>query len=168
MINEHAEGGNSLVYQLRDDSRREYAMKVLTEDVGTTDSNKARRFRSEFKSMLILSSTDSVVPVYCYGHLERDKGLFPYVVMEWMPRTLEQYVGNVRVSSPDALGRILRSLLRCLSVAHRMGVVHRDLKPANVLMKEDGSLVLSDFGIAWLDPKRCGVDPFVKTRFLRF
>ena len=52
--------------------------------------------------------------------------------------------------SPLTALRVLREVAEALTYAHSVGVIHRDVKPANVLFREDGSAVLTDFGIARL------------------
>ncbi|MFH9755169.1 MULTISPECIES: serine/threonine-protein kinase [Streptomyces] len=75
---------------------------------------------------------------------------FPWLVMELVPGgsladRLEQ-----GLLSPVEAARLGRGLLAGLGAAHAAGILHRDVKPANVLIREDGSPVLTDFGIAAL------------------
>ncbi|MFE9845065.1 serine/threonine-protein kinase [Streptomyces goshikiensis] len=79
-----------------------------------------------------------------------DEGEHPWLVMELLPghslgRRLEQ--GPL---PPAEAARIGREVLAGLRAAHAGGIRHRDVKPANVLMRADGSAVLTDFGIAAL------------------
>ncbi|UGQ14564.1 protein kinase [Yinghuangia sp. ASG 101] len=74
----------------------------------------------------------------------------PWIVMEYVPgRTLADDLAEGRLSVGDAT-RVLRQILRALSVVHAADVVHRDIKPANILLAAGGRAVLTDFGIAML------------------
>lgn len=74
----------------------------------------------------------------------------PWIVMELVRgRTLSDLFAQGPIA-PDRAAQIGRGILAGLRAAHQVGVLHRDIKPANVLLREDGSPVLTDFGIAAL------------------
>ncbi|MRH87729.1 protein kinase [Nocardia sp. SYP-A9097] len=72
----------------------------------------------------------------------------PWIVMELVRgRSLSEHL-DMGPMPPERAAQIGRGILAALRAAHAVGVLHRDIKPANVLMREDGSPVLTDFGIA--------------------
>ncbi|WP_330180299.1 protein kinase [Nocardia sp. NBC_01503] len=72
----------------------------------------------------------------------------PWIVMELVRgRSLSEQL-DMGPMPPERAAQIGRGILAALRAAHAVGVLHRDIKPANVLMREDGSPVLTDFGIA--------------------
>ncbi|MER5494423.1 serine/threonine-protein kinase [Streptomyces sp. NPDC002490] len=74
----------------------------------------------------------------------------PWLVMELVPgRTLQDRTAD-RPLAPAEAARLGRQVLSALCAAHAVGIHHRDVKPANVMLREDGSAVLTDFGIAAL------------------
>ena len=85
----------------------------------------------------------SVVDIYDYGvHDGRE-----YIAMEYFP------CGDLkaRLQNPISEGEsldYLRRIASALSVVHRAGIMHRDLKPPNIMLREDGQIVLIDFGLA--------------------
>ncbi|MEV0780939.1 serine/threonine-protein kinase [Streptomyces sp. NPDC050433] len=79
-----------------------------------------------------------------------DVGPHPWIVMELLPGvTLQDRLAR-GVSHPVEAARIGRQVLSGLRAAHAVGIQHRDVKPANVMLREDGTAVLTDFGIAAL------------------
>lgn len=77
-----------------------------------------------------------------------DAGL-PLLVMEFFPaRTLADVLAHEGPLTPLAAARIGTQVAAALAAAHRAGIVHRDVKPGNVLIGEDGTAKLADFGIA--------------------
>lgn len=78
----------------------------------------------------------------------------PWIVMELVRgRTLAEHLDPGPLldggrMSPDQAAQIGRGILAALKAAHAVGILHRDIKPANVILREDGSPVLTDFGIA--------------------
>jgi serine/threonine-protein kinase len=134
-------GGSATVVAARDEALdRAVAVKLLA-----SGSDVAReRFAREARAAASLSHPNVVV-VYDVGH--EDGQL--YLVMELVPggdlATL--LAGRGALPEADAV-RIADGVLAALEVLHRAGIVHRDVKPANVLLAPDGTVKLTDFGIA--------------------
>jgi len=87
----------------------------------------------------------NILPIYSYG--ERD-GL-PYIIMPFMPGgTLSEYIAEHGCLTLHEAQWYLEQISSALDYAHEHGCVHCDVKPANILLDSDGSVMLSDFGIA--------------------
>jgi len=85
----------------------------------------------------------AVVDVFDYGSTER----VAFIAMEYFSRgSLRAVAGNLL--APAVAADWIRRIAAALAVVHRHGVVHRDLKPANIMVRQDGSLALVDFGSA--------------------
>jgi serine/threonine protein kinase len=73
----------------------------------------------------------------------------PCLIMQYVPaRNLNQVLKEKGVLEESAVARIGAELASALAAAHDVGIVHRDVKPSNVLITEDGSAKLTDFGIS--------------------
>ncbi len=117
------------------------ALKVVTSDIAR-DPGFRNRFLQESRINAQLSHPN-IVQVYDVG-VEGDA---LYLVMEYIKggdliRRLET---GIHVQE---LIRVVTDVGRALDYAHNLGFIHRDIKPENILFREDGSAVLSDFGIA--------------------
>ncbi|GAA1919975.1 hypothetical protein GCM10009716_30790 [Streptomyces sodiiphilus] len=140
-------GGMGTVWRARDLAlEREVALKeVRPPDPGSGREGQDLRERvlREARALARVSHPN-VVTIH---HIV-DIAPHPWLVMELLPgRTLE----TVRTAGPLApaeAARYGRDVLAALCAAHAGGIHHRDVKPANVLLREDGSAVLTDFGIA--------------------
>jgi hypothetical protein len=85
----------------------------------------------------------AVVGVFDYGSTER----VVFIAMEYFSRGSLRTVAGTLIA-PGVAGDWIRRIACALGVVHRHGVVHRDLKPANIMVRQDGSLALVDFGSA--------------------
>ncbi|MBW3577638.1 MAG: serine/threonine protein kinase [Actinobacteria bacterium] len=135
-------GGMGRVYEAVDLERDErVAVKVLR----TAEPRDLRRFASESK---VLAQLDHHAIVRMLGTGQH--GDTPYLVMQLVGgRSLADELRDGPLD-PDQVRRIGRDVADALAYAHRRDVVHRDVKPGNVLIGEDGSAHLADFGIARL------------------
>ncbi len=137
------------------DSRlgRDVAIKMLRSDLAR-DATFLSRFRREAQSAASLNHS-SIVAIYDHGedHVHVESGgsevNVPYIVMEYVDgRTLRQLLTERGQLEPIEATRITESVLDALGYSHRQGIVHRDIKPANVMIADDGSVKVMDFGIA--------------------
>lgn len=121
---------------------RQIAIKVLKED----DQDLRERFAREAKSAARLRHPH-IVTIFELGEHEGQ----PYIAMEYIHgRTLAQII---REREDVPLGRTLElmaDLCDGLAFAHKAGIIHRDVKPANIMVDEEGTLKILDFGIARL------------------
>jgi serine/threonine-protein kinase len=123
--------------------QRKVAVKLLSERYAQ-DEEVRTRFLREALSAARLSGTPHVITVFDVGeHRKR-----PYIVMEYLEGgSVFDRLREGRVPPAKAL-EWLAQTARALDRAHEQGVVHRDVKPANLLLDRDGSVTVSDFGIA--------------------
>ncbi|WP_395794283.1 serine/threonine protein kinase [Aquimonas sp.] len=135
-------GGMASVFRARQESlHRSVAIKVMMPSLGADADFKAR-FLNEGRIIAQLSHPH-IVTVYDIG----SHGEQFYLSMELLPGgTLRDRIG-AGLSLSETL-RITQALAGALHYAHRRGFVHRDVKPMNVLFRDDGTPVLTDFGIA--------------------
>ena len=144
VISRMARGGMASVYVAHDERLdRPVALKIMHPHLAESDRFTAR-FRQEARAAARISNP-GVVPVF-------DQGVFQgqgYLVMELIdgPHLREFVATNGPLTLGDALDAH-EQILNALTAAHRAGVIHRDLKPENVLVASDGTLKLTDFGLA--------------------
>jgi serine/threonine-protein kinase len=137
-------GGMSTVYLARDETlQRQVAVKLMNREVAS-DSDQLERFRREARAVAQLSHPH-VVGVIDAGE---DEGR-PYIVFEYIEgETLKDRIrrcGRLPIAEAVAYGI---EIARALGAAHSRHIVHRDVKPQNVLIDEEGSAKVTDFGIA--------------------
>ena len=139
-----ARGGMAEVYRARDQLLdRPVALKVLFPEL-SVDRSFVERFRREAQAAANLSHPN-IVPVFDWGE---DNGTY-FIVMEFVDgRALSSILRTAGPLHPDRAAEIAADVAGALSYAHRHGVVHRDVKPGNVLITEEGTIKVTDFGIA--------------------
>ena len=139
-----ADGGMATVY-LALDTRldREVALKVMRPGLAA-DETFVSRFRREARSAARLSHPN-VVAVFDQG----EDGGNMFLAMEYVPGlTLREVMEAEGPLTPRAALDIMDSVLQALASAHRAGIIHRDVKPENVILREDGTVKVADFGLA--------------------
>ena len=108
------------------------------------------RFRRESRILASLQNVKSVVDIFDWF----DGNQTAYLVMEFVRGvTIDTYAAAEK-PSPEQLFRMLRDAIDALDAVHRIGVLHRDISPSNLMVKEDGSVTLIDFGSAALLERR--------------
>ena len=137
-------GGMATIYRGRDmRMERTVAIKVLRE-VYSTDPKFVTRFQREAKAASSLQHPN-IVQVYDYGQSDGNY----FIVMELIEGTdLRRYLRSRGVLAIDRAIIIAHDVALGLGAAHRRAIVHRDVKPQNILVGRDGSIKLTDFGIA--------------------
>ena len=136
-------GGMAYVYLAYDViEQHEVAVKILKEEY-LTNEEFTRRFKNESKAIAILSHPN-IVKVQDVSFT----GSVKYIVMEYIDGiTLKEYIEQQRVTWQEAV-YFIQQILRALQHAHDKGIVHRDIKPQNIMLLADGTIKVTDFGIA--------------------
>jgi eukaryotic-like serine/threonine-protein kinase len=138
------QGGMSMVYRALDETlQRRVAVKLMNREV-VSDSDQLERFRREARAVAQLNHPH-VVGVIDAGE---DEGR-PYIVFEYVEgETLKERIRRGgRLPITEAVAYAIE-IARALGAAHARHIVHRDVKPQNVLIDEEGSCKVTDFGIA--------------------
>ncbi|WP_342780350.1 protein kinase domain-containing protein [Catellatospora sichuanensis] len=123
---------------------RTVAVKCLL-DARPDDPSFVARFRAEARIMATISH-HGVVEVHDFGD---DPAVGVYLVMKYIEgESLAQTLARVGRLSAEATMRLVAEAAAALHAAHEKGVTHRDIKPGNLLLRTDGSTMVTDFGIA--------------------
>ncbi len=139
-----ARGGMADVYEGQDTLlNRRVAIKVLHSQF-SADEAFVKRFRREAQAAANLSHPN-IVGIYDWGQAE---GTY-FIVMELIDgRSLRDVLKSEGALLPRRANEIAAETAAALSVAHQAGLVHRDVKPGNILLAKDGTVKVTDFGIA--------------------
>lgn len=145
-------GGMGLVYKARHRAlNRIVALKVILAGP-LADTDDIQRFHTEAQAAARLDHP-GIVPVYEVGQFDGR----PYFTMGFVDGpTLAQFLG-ARPIDPQQAAQLSEKISRAVHYAHEHGVVHRDLKPSNILLDQDGTPRISDFGLAKLTASDSGL-----------
>lgn len=137
-------GGMAVVYKAYDNiDDRIVAVKILKDEYLSNEDFR-RRFKNESKAIAVLSHPN-IVKVYDVSYGDR----MQYIVMEFVEGiTLKEYIGQQGKLSYKEIIYFMTQILRALQHAHDKGIVHRDIKPQNIMLLENGTIKVTDFGIA--------------------
>ena len=137
-------GGMATVYKARCHVlNRNVAVKVLKEEF-TTDAEFVKRFNIEAQAAASLSHPN-IVSIYDVGN----EGEIYYIVMELVQgKTLKEIITDDGILPWKWTVNIAIQIASALEVAHRNNIVHRDIKPHNIIITENGTAKVTDFGIA--------------------
>jgi hypothetical protein len=143
ILTELGRGGMGVVYKARQKGLdRIVALKMILSG-SYAGLDEIARFRVEAESIARLRHPN-IVQIYDIG----EKGGLPYFSLEFCGcGSLEKQLLG-KPLPPREAARIVEVLSRAMQTAHDHGILHRDLKPGNVLLADDGSLKITDFGLA--------------------
>lgn len=137
-------GGMAVVYKAYDSiDDRIVAVKILKDEYLANEEFR-RRFKNESKAIAVMSHPN-IVKVFDVSFGDR----LQYIVMEYVEGiTLKEYIEeHGALDWKEALFFVIQ-ILKALQHAHDKGIVHRDVKPQNIMLLEDGTIKVADFGIA--------------------
>lgn len=137
-------GGMAVVYKAYDNiDDRIVAVKILKEELLSNEEFR-RRFKNESKAIAVLSHPN-IVKVFDVSFGDR----LQYIVMEYVEGiTLKEYIEQQKVINWKEAVHFVSQILLALQHAHDKGIVHRDIKPQNIMLLQDGTIKVTDFGIA--------------------
>ena len=142
-------GGMANVYRCTDTlDDREVAIKILKDEFLNNEAF-IRRFKNESKAIAMLSHPN-IVKVYDVSFGD----MIQYIVMEYIDGiTLKEYIAQQGIIEWKDVLHLTIQVLKALQHAHECGIVHRDIKPQNIMLLQDGTIKVTDFGIARFSDK---------------
>jgi eukaryotic-like serine/threonine-protein kinase len=141
-------GAMGIVWQAHDDRlHRTVAVKQLLLQPGLTDAQADEAHRRSLREGRIAARLSHPNAITVYDVAEHDGQ--PWLIMEYLPsRSLATVIAEQGALPPEEVARIGTQVAAALMAAHAAGIVHRDVKPANVLLGDDGTVKITDFGIS--------------------
>lgn len=139
-----SESTTTSVYRAFDESlRRRVLLKVLHKHLAN-DADLNARFVREARACAALRS-EHIVQVYDLTQMDGA----PAIVMEFVEgKSLKEVIAGDKVNTVELTKKTALHVLRGLAVAHGKGIIHRDIKPGNILVSHDGTVKVTDFGLA--------------------
>ncbi len=146
IIDRLGRGGMATVYKAHEKSlNRMVALKLLSPQLAE-NSEFIKRFEREAQAAASLNHPN-IVQVYA---ISQEEGTH-YFAMEYIKgKSLSQIIHEEGPLSVNKAVPIIKQVAEALKAAHRIGLVHRDIKPSNIMMNQDGTAKVTDFGIAYV------------------
>jgi tRNA A-37 threonylcarbamoyl transferase component Bud32 len=150
LLQEVGQGGMAVVYKATDTTlNREVAVKVLHPHLAGQQESRDRLQR-EAHAVAKLRH-ENILEIFDYSGPDSAES---YIVTEFIHgRTLKNFLVDHPLPFPEIAEMIASEVARALEHAHQFGVIHRDVKPENVMIRDDGLIKLTDFGIAQIIDK---------------
>src|SRR5262249_46829672 len=143
IIRQLGRGGMGVVYEARDITlQRHVALKMILAG-SHAGAEHLVRFQTEAVAIARLKH-QHIVQIYEIGVYDGK----PYISLEFCPGGSLDRQLKVASLPPLESARLVEKLAQAMQAAHEKGVIHRDLKPANILLGEDGTPKVTDFGLA--------------------
>lgn len=138
------QGGMADVYLAYDILlERDVAIKILRQQL-SNDAVSLLRFKHEAVAVSKLSHPN-IIEIFDIGEYDSRQ----YIVMEYVDgKTLKQLIVERDGLYKEEVVSIMKQLTSAIAQAHKHHIIHRDIKPQNILVKSDGSVIITDFGIA--------------------
>ena len=143
-ILDHLGTGGMATVWLGYDTILDRQVAIKTFKIDANDEDAVKRFNREAKAVTSLSHPN-IVSIYDV----ENEGEFYYLILEYVEgMTLKDYmIKNPRIPI-ETIVHIAKQIAAGLSHAHQNGIIHRDIKPQNILMNENLTCKITDFGIA--------------------
>jgi serine/threonine-protein kinase len=145
LLEEVGHGGMAIVNRGMDTTlNREVAVKILHAHLAEEEESK-QRFQREAQAVAKLRH-DNIIEIFDYSGIDSPES---FIVTEFIHgQTLKDYLARHPISHPEIAVMVIVEVLGALHHAHSLGVIHRDIKPENIMIRDDGRVKLTDFGIA--------------------
>jgi serine/threonine protein kinase len=142
-------GAMGIVWQAHDELLyRTVAVKQLLLQPGQSEADAEEARRRAMREGRIAARLQHPNAVAVFDVVDEGDGM-PWLVMEYVPsRSLSQLLEEQGTLAPQEAARIGMHVANALAAAHAAGIVHRDVKPGNVLLGDDGTVKITDFGIS--------------------
>ncbi|EWM17417.1 serine/threonine protein kinase [Kutzneria sp. 744] len=142
-------GAMGVVWQAHDELLyRTVAVKQLLLQPGQSEADAEEARRRAMREGRIAARLQHPNAVAVFDVVDEGDGM-PWLVMEYVPsRSLSQLLEEQGTLAPQEAARIGMHVASALAAAHAAGIVHRDVKPGNVLLGDDGTVKITDFGIS--------------------
>jgi serine/threonine-protein kinase PpkA len=142
VISKIGQGGMSHVYLTRRERDGEKVVLKILNARPADDPDLFERFAQEY-ALISSAQHNNVVKIFDHGFTDA----YAFIAMEYLPKgSLSDVIGK-GLDARQALS-ILAQLAGGLAEMHSRGIIHRDLKPANIMVRDDGTMAIADFGIA--------------------
>jgi eukaryotic-like serine/threonine-protein kinase len=148
LVSRLGSGAMGVVWQGQDERlHRTVAIKQLLLSSGMSDPEADEANRRAMREGRITARMQHPNAVAVYDVVEHNGR--PCLIMEYLPsRSLSTVLSMQGVLTPGEVARIGNQIASALAAAHQAGIVHRDIKPGNVLLADDGTVKITDFGIS--------------------
>ena len=148
LVSRLGSGAMGVVWQAHDERlHRSVAIKQLLLPLRLGESEAEEANRRAMREGRITARLHHPHAIAVYDVAEHEGQ--PCLIMEYLPsRSLATVLSMEGVLPPDEVARIGSQIASALAAAHQAGIVHRDIKPGNVLLAEDGTVKITDFGVS--------------------